>query len=178
MWESRRQREGKCLKPKPETRNPKEIRKPKRSSRPHALRISDFGFPSDFGFRAWDLRAARWKRENLRSALIPAPFMNWPGRVTTQLRKCFHLGNCVSKLASVQTQSPLQNVAGCDLRTPDQDYRTYCQDRGIDDPEQPLTPALSPSDGEREKPPRERTSNIQHRTANIQQPTSNSQGRG
>ena len=79
--------------------------------------------------------------------------MNWPGRVTTQLRKCFHLGNCVSKLASVQTQSPLQNVAGCDLRTPDQDYRTYCQDRGIDDPEQPLTPA--PSEGAREKyPPR------------------------
>ena len=28
----------------------------------------------------------------------------------------------------------------------------YCQDRGIDDPEQPLTPALSPSEGEREKP--------------------------
>ena len=165
MWESRRQREGNCLKPKPETRNPKEIRNPK------AEKVQPPARPSD-------LRAARWKRENLRSALIPAPFMNWPGRVTTQLRKCFHLGNCVSKLASVQTQSPLQNVAGCDLRTPDQDYRTYCQDRGIDDPEQPLTPALSPSDGEREKPPRERTSNIQHRTANIQQPTSNSQGRG
>jgi hypothetical protein len=31
--------------------------------------------------------------------------------------------------------------------------RTYCQDRGIDDTEQPLTPALSPSEGEREKPP-------------------------
>ena len=30
----------------------------------------------------------------------------------------------------------------------------YCQDRGIDDTEQPLTPALSPSDGEREKPRR------------------------
>jgi len=28
----------------------------------------------------------------------------------------------------------------------------YCQDRGIDDTEQPLTPALSPSEGEREKP--------------------------
>jgi len=28
----------------------------------------------------------------------------------------------------------------------------YCQDRGIDDPEQPLTPALSPSEEEREKP--------------------------
>ena len=27
----------------------------------------------------------------------------------------------------------------------------YCQDRGIDDPEQPLTPALSPSEEEREK---------------------------
>ena len=40
------------LKPKSETR------KPKRSSRPHVLRISDFGFPSDFGFRASDLSAA------------------------------------------------------------------------------------------------------------------------
>jgi len=29
---------------------------------------------------------------------------------------------------------------------------SYCQDRGIDDTEQPLTPALSPSEGEREKP--------------------------
>jgi len=28
----------------------------------------------------------------------------------------------------------------------------YCQDRGIDDTEQPLTPALSPSEGEREQP--------------------------
>ena len=31
----------------------------------------------------------------------------------------------------------------------------YCQDRGIDDTEQPLTPALSPSEGAREKPPQD-----------------------
>ena len=30
---------------------------------------------------------------------------------------------------------------------------TYCQDRGMDDPEQPLTLALSPSEGAREQPP-------------------------
>ena len=29
-------------------------------------------------------------------------------------------------------------------------HRAYCQDRGIGDTEQPLTPALSPSEGERE----------------------------
>ena len=29
---------------------------------------------------------------------------------------------------------------------------SYCQDRGIDDTEQPLTPALSPSEGESEPP--------------------------
>ena len=29
---------------------------------------------------------------------------------------------------------------------------TYCQDRGIDDTKQPLTPALSPFEGAREKP--------------------------
>ena len=40
------------VKPKSETR------KPKRSSRPPVLRISDFRFPSDFGFRASDLSAA------------------------------------------------------------------------------------------------------------------------
>ena len=30
---------------------------------------------------------------------------------------------------------------------------SYCQDREIDDTEQPLSPALSPSEGAREKPP-------------------------
>ena len=30
---------------------------------------------------------------------------------------------------------------------------SFCQDLGIDDTEQPLTPALSPSEGAREKPP-------------------------
>ena len=29
---------------------------------------------------------------------------------------------------------------------------SYCQEREIHDPEQPLTPALSPSEGEREPP--------------------------
>ncbi|MEI6785339.1 MAG: hypothetical protein WCQ21_30945, partial [Verrucomicrobiota bacterium] len=29
----------------------------------------------------------------------------------------------------------------------------YCQDRGIDDTEEPLSPALSPSEGAREKAP-------------------------
>ncbi len=32
-------------------------------------------------------------------------------------------------------------------------FAQYCQGRGIDDTEQPLTPALSPSEGAREKPP-------------------------
>jgi hypothetical protein len=45
----------------------------KRSGRPHALRISDFGFPSDFGFRVSDLRAARWKRAPHRAALVGDP---------------------------------------------------------------------------------------------------------
>ena len=82
--------------PKTEIRKPKEIRNPKTEMgqppwgrcfgvsgpiKGHALRISDFGFPSDFGFRASDLSpnaawghaayrgAAGWKRENLRAAL-------------------------------------------------------------------------------------------------------------
>jgi len=49
------------LEPKTENRRKSEARKPKWASRPPALRISDFGFPSDFGFRASDLSSnAAW----------------------------------------------------------------------------------------------------------------------
>src|SRR5437879_683440 len=44
--------------PKSEIRNPKRIRKPKSETdaRPEAVRVSDFGLPSDFEFRTSDLK--------------------------------------------------------------------------------------------------------------------------
>ncbi|MEI7941280.1 MAG: hypothetical protein WCK27_31785, partial [Verrucomicrobiota bacterium] len=48
---------------------------------------------------------------------------------------------------NIQSQGAREKPAGATAKI-------YCQDRGIDDPEQPLTPT--------------ETSNIQHRTPNIQ----------
>jgi hypothetical protein len=60
----------------PKSERPKEIRKPKPAmptsiTKPKALRISDFGFPSDFGFRISDFDSLS-SRYNL-AAQVPAP---------------------------------------------------------------------------------------------------------
>src|SRR5436190_23826180 len=79
--------------PKPEIRNPKEIRSPKSEKATNALkpifRVSDFGLPSDFGFRISDFITAHFRSGNANATYaspLAVPILPPPHAITMYCR--------------------------------------------------------------------------------------------